>query len=81
MHPPPNPSRPERPEPVWTVVLTAAQRPEAELIVGRLRAEGIPAVLLDQGSSAYPSMLGQVSVLVDRTWVLKALHLLQQPAP
>lgn len=80
MPPLPHRNRPEGGAPVWTVVHSAG-RAEAELVVGRLRTEGIPAVLLDQGSSAYPSMLGEVRVLVDRDRVLQALHLLQQPAP
>lgn len=80
MHPLPHTGRPDGPTPVWTVVHVAAQRSEAELVLGRLEAEGIPAVLLDRSPSAYP-MMGEVCVLVDRTRVLEALHLLQHPAP
>lgn len=80
MHPLPRTGRPDGPAPVWTVVHAAAHRSEAELVLGRLEAEGIPAVLLDRSPSAYP-MMGEVCVLVDRTRVLEALHLLQNPAP
>ena len=80
MHPLPHTGRPDGQAPAWTVVHTAAQRTEAELVLGRLEAEGIPAVLLDRSPSAYP-MMGEVCVLVDRTRVLEALHLLQYPAP
>ncbi|MBL8009173.1 MAG: DUF2007 domain-containing protein [Flavobacteriales bacterium] len=80
MHPLPHTSRPDRRPPVWTVVFAAALRPEAELVLGRLEAEGIPAVLLDRSPSAYP-LMGEVCVLVDRDRLLEALHLLQTPAP
>lgn len=80
MRPLPHTSRPDRRPPVWTVVFAATLRAEAELVLGRLEAEGIPAVLLDRSPSAYP-MMGEVCVLVDRERVLEALHLLQHPEP
>ena len=80
MHPLPHTRRPDGKGPTWTVVHAAAHRTEAELVLGRLEAEGIPAVLLDRTPSAYP-MMGEVCVLVDRDRLIEALHLLQRPAP
>ncbi|HRF80547.1 MAG TPA: DUF2007 domain-containing protein [Flavobacteriales bacterium] len=65
----------------WTPIHTARDRHEAEVLRGRLEAHDIPAVVMDQRSSVYPSM-GAIQVLVDRDDVLRAIHLItNQPEP
>jgi hypothetical protein len=61
----------------WTPIHTARDRQEAEVLRGRLEANDIPAVVMDQRSSVYPSM-GAIQVLVDRDDVLRAIHLISQ---
>ncbi len=61
----------------WTLIHTARDRHEAEILRGQLEAHDIPAVVMDQRSSVYPSM-GSIEVLVDRDHVLRALHLIRQ---
>ncbi len=80
MHPLPNSRRPERGPGGWTVVHTAAGRHQAEIVAGRLEAEGMNAVVLDLEPGPYP-LLGDVHVLVAADQVVRALHLLQTPAP
>jgi len=63
----------------WTLILTARDRQEAELVRGRLEANDIPALVMDQRPSMYPSM-GSIEVHVDRDHVLRALHLLGNEA-
>jgi len=59
----------------WTLIHSARDRQEAELLRGWLEANDIPAVVMDQRSSVYPSM-GVIEVLVDRDNVMRALHLM-----
>lgn len=59
--------------PDWAPVYQAATRAEAELVRGRLEEQGIEAVVVDQGSSAYP-LLSQAAVHVRRSDLLRALH-------
>ncbi len=61
----------------WTPIHTARDRHEAEVLRGRLEAYDIPALVMDQRSSVYPSM-GAIQVLVDRDDVLRAIHLISQ---
>lgn len=61
----------------WTPIHTARDRHEAEVLRGRLEANDIPALVMDQRSSVYPSM-GATQVLVDRDDVLRAIHLISQ---
>ncbi len=61
----------------WTPIHTARDRHEAEVLRGRLEANDIPALVMDQRSSVYPSM-GAIQVLVDRDDVLRAIHLISQ---
>jgi Putative prokaryotic signal transducing protein len=61
----------------WTPIHTARDRHEAEVLRGRLEANDIPAMVMDQRSSVYPSM-GAIQVLVDRDDVLRAIHLISQ---
>ena len=62
----------------WTPIHTARDKQEAEILRGRLEANGIPAVVFDQRSSVYPSM-GSIEVMVDRDDVLRAIHLISLP--
>lgn len=61
----------------WTPIHTARDRHEAEVLRGRLEANDIPALVMDQRSSVYPSMVA-IQVLVDRDDVLRAIHLISQ---
>jgi hypothetical protein len=61
----------------WALVISTASRTEAELIRGRLEEHDIPAVIMDQRSSAYP-VFGEVGVYVERADVLRALYLVRQ---
>ncbi len=61
----------------WTPIHTARDRHEAEVLRGRLEAYDIPALVMDQRSSVYPSM-GAIQVLVHRDDVLRAIHLISQ---
>ncbi len=63
----------------WTLIHHARDRQEAEMLRGRLEANGIPVVVMDQQSSVYPSM-GSISIHVDRDDVLRALHVLSNEA-
>ncbi len=63
----------------WTPIHTARDRQEAEMVRGRLEAEGIPVLIMDQRSSVYPTM-GSIEVLVGRDDVLKAIHVLGKVA-
>lgn len=63
----------------WTLIHTAHDRHEAEMLRGRLEANDINAVIMDQRSSVYPSM-GAIQVLVDRDDVMRALHVMAQNA-
>jgi len=60
----------------WTVILHARDRHEAELVRGRLEADGIPAMVIDQRSMVYP-MMGDIEVSVERDDVIRALHVLR----
>jgi hypothetical protein len=60
----------------WTPIHTARDRHEAEMLRGRLEANDIPAMVLDQRSSVYPSM-GSIEVMVDRDDVLRAIRLIR----
>lgn len=60
----------------WTTLLTTADRSEAELIVGMLRAHDVPAIVFDQGSTAYPLILNDVSVMVHRDHLVTARYIL-----
>lgn len=64
-------------DPGWTVVFRAGSRHEAELVRGRLEEHDVPAVVMDQGSYAYPQ-LGEVAVLVPKADVMRALYLVRQ---
>jgi hypothetical protein len=59
----------------WTLIHNATDRMEAEMLRGRLEANDIPVVLMDQQSSVYP-MMGNIGIHVDRDHVMRALHLL-----
>lgn len=61
----------------WTLVFSAVSHHEAELVRGRLEANDINAVIMDQRPSMYPSM-GMTQVLVDRDDVMRALHVINQ---
>lgn len=61
----------------WTVVYRAGSRHEAELVRGRLEEHEITAVVMDQGSFAYPQ-LSEVTVLVAKADVMRALYLVRQ---
>lgn len=61
----------------WATVYRAASRHEAELVRGRLEEHGIQAVVMDQGSHAYPP-LNEAAVLVPRSDVMRALYLVRQ---
>jgi hypothetical protein len=61
----------------WTPVHLATSRAEAELVRGRLEGEGIPAIVVDLGSSAYPQ-LAQAEVRVRRADALRARHELEK---
>ncbi|HRH68185.1 MAG: DUF2007 domain-containing protein [Flavobacteriales bacterium] len=63
----------------WTLIHSARDRQEAEMLRGRLEANDIPVVLMDQQSSVYP-MMGSIDIHVDRDHVLRALHLLNNEA-
>ncbi len=63
----------------WTLIHSARDRQEAEMLRGRLEANGIPVVLMDHVSSVYP-MMGSIELHVDRDNVLRALHLLSNEA-
>lgn len=63
----------------WTLIHSARDRQEAELLRGRLEANDIPVVLMDQMSSIYP-MMGSIDIHVDRDNVLRALHVLSNEA-
>jgi hypothetical protein len=60
----------------WTLILQARDRQEAEMVRGRLEANDIPAVVMDQRSSVYP-MMGNIEVLVERDHVMRALRVLR----
>ncbi len=60
----------------WTLILQARDRQEAEMVRGRLEANDIPAVVMDQRSSVYP-MMGNIEVLVERDHVIRALRVLR----
>lgn len=60
----------------WMSVHSARDRQEAEVLRGRLEAYDIPAMVMDQRSSIYPSM-GSIEVMVDRDDVLRAIHLIR----
>lgn len=62
----------------WTPIHTARDKQDAEILRGRLEANGIPAVVFDKRSSVYPSM-GSIEVMVDRDDVLRAIHLISLP--
>lgn len=64
----------------WTLIHSARDRQEAEMLRGRLEANDIPVVLMDQQSSVYP-MMGCTELHVDRDHVLRALHLLSNGDP
>lgn len=49
------------------------------MLRGRLEANDIPVVLMDQVSSIYP-MMGSIDIHVDRDNVLRALHVLSNEA-
>ncbi|MCB0792117.1 MAG: DUF2007 domain-containing protein [Flavobacteriales bacterium] len=61
----------------WTTLMTTADRHEAEFIVGMLRANDVPAIVFDQGSTAYPLILNDVSVMVHRDHLVKARFILE----
>lgn len=61
----------------WTLVYSSVSQHEAELVRGQLEANDIPAVIMDQRSSVYPSM-GSIAVLVERDDVMRALHLISK---
>jgi len=62
----------------WAPVYQAASRAEAELVRGRLEEHGIEAVVVDNGSSAYPP-LAQAAVHVRRGDLLRDLHAVGTP--
>ena len=66
--------------PNWTLVFSARDAREAQLVCGLLDSHGIRAVVLDQGSSPYPP-LAEVGVYVDRDDVVRALYIVRQHAP
>ncbi|MEZ4739068.1 MAG: DUF2007 domain-containing protein [Flavobacteriales bacterium] len=49
----------------WTLIHTARDRHEAELIKGLLEANNIEAMIMDQRSSIYP-MMGSIEC----TWIV-----------
>ncbi|HQV74652.1 MAG: DUF2007 domain-containing protein [Flavobacteriales bacterium] len=59
----------------WTLIHTARDRQEAELLRGMLESNDIHAIITDQRSSVYP-MMGNIELLVDRDDVLRALHVM-----
>ncbi len=61
----------------WETVHRAATEQEAELVKGMLESHGIEAIVMHRGSSPYP-FLGEASVLVPRTDVVRALYLVRQ---
>ncbi|HMC97592.1 MAG TPA: DUF2007 domain-containing protein [Flavobacteriales bacterium] len=61
----------------WTLVFRAGSSQEAEIVRGLLEEHDIRAVVMDQGSSAYPP-LGESAVYVDRDDVLRALYLVRK---
>lgn len=60
----------------WTLIHTARDRQEAELLRGLLESNDIHAVVSDQRSSVYP-MMGAIELHVDRDDVLRALHVMR----
>lgn len=60
----------------WTLIHTARDRQEAELLRGLLESNDIQAIITDQRSSVYP-MMGNIELLVDRDDVLRALHVMR----
>jgi len=60
----------------WTLIHTARDRQEAELLRGMLESNDIEAIITDQRSSVYP-MMGNIELLVDRDDVMRALHVMR----
>lgn len=61
----------------WTLVFRAGSQQEAEIVRGLLEAHDIRAVVMGEGSSAYPP-LGDTAVYVGRDDVLRALYLVRK---
>jgi hypothetical protein len=61
----------------WAAIFRSVSRPEAEIVRGLLKANGIPSVLVDSRSSAYPH-LGECEVHVVRNDVVRALYLVRK---
>ncbi len=49
------------------------------MLRGRLEANDIPVVIMEQVSSVYP-MMGSIDIHVDRDNVMRALHVLSNEA-
>ncbi len=61
----------------WTLVFSAGSPQEAEMVRGLLEEHDIRAVVMDQGSSAYPP-LGGSAVYVGQDDVMRALYLVRK---
>ncbi|MBP6312255.1 MAG: DUF2007 domain-containing protein [Flavobacteriales bacterium] len=64
----------------WAVAFTTGSPHEAEIVKGLLESHGFNAVVMDNGSSsAYPQLgLGDITVLVEREHLLRAMYILQK---
>jgi type III secretory pathway lipoprotein EscJ len=60
----------------WTLIFSARSPHEAEMVRALLEEHEITAVVMDQGSSAYPQ-LGDAAVYVGSDQVVKALHIVR----
>ena len=61
----------------WSLVLSTGSPHEAELVKGLLENHGISAVVMDEGSSAYPH-LGEKRIYVDQDELVRAKHLVSK---
>lgn len=59
----------------WTLIHTARDRHEAELVRGLLECHDIEVMIMDGRSSVHP-FIGATQVLVDRDDVIRAVHLM-----
>ena len=60
----------------WTLVFSAGTPHEAEMMRVMLEENGIPAVVMDRGSSVYPQ-LADPGVYVEPEHAVRAIHLLR----
>jgi hypothetical protein len=71
--------------PQWMVVYTTFNSPEAHIVAGRLKSEGIPALVHQApGASAigiHIGSLGEVTVLVREEDYWKAIEILEPDSP